>query len=66
MDITSFFQLANYGPLAIYITISYRFKGFNPKNGEGTTPLHVAARSGQLEIFEYIWLLKKDILKYVG
>jgi ankyrin repeat protein len=55
MDITSLFQLANYGPLDYYITMSKRFPEINPKNEEGVTPLHVAARSGQREIFEYIF-----------
>ena len=60
MDITSLFQLANYGPLANYITISNRFQEINPKNEEGTTPLHVAARSGQQEIFEYIFQYTRE------
>jgi penicillin V acylase-like amidase (Ntn superfamily) len=50
------FILANYGSLTNYIKITKRHKIINPndENG-GTTPLHLAAESGQLAIFEYIF-----------
>ena len=50
------FIIVNYERLTNYITIAERHRIVNPKNeNDGTTPLHLAAESGQLSIFEYIF-----------
>ena len=61
MHFTKLFQIANNGSLAEYAKIAKRLKTTNPKNNRGTTPLHVAAASGQLAIFEYIFRKAKTI-----
>jgi hypothetical protein len=59
------FIIANYGRLTNYITIAERHGIVNPKNeNDGTTPLHLAAESGQLAIFECIFQeLESIVLK---
>ena len=61
MHFTKLFQIASNGSLADYAKIAKRLKTTNPRNNKGNTPLHVAAASGQLAIFEYIFRKARTI-----
>ena len=61
MHFTKLFQIASNGSLADYAKISKRLRTTNPRNNKGNTPMHVAAASGQLAIFEYIFRKARTI-----